>query len=115
MVEEMLKQLAEIKEKVEAINGETSKKARKYEEQIDLLSHVKLKVKNVSISVNENGNHQLKVDYQVPSQFITFDSENNVLKNNTFYSINRLNLISFEDMAKIESKINEARKRNGNT
>ena len=104
--------LVEIDKKIEKINDETAKKAKKYDELTDLLSHIKLKVKNVSISINENGNCELKVDYQMPSQRISFDSENNVVKNNTFYSINKLNLISFEDMEKIQSKINEAKKRN---
>lgn len=63
----------------------------------ELLENVRLGVKKVQAF--EDGS--VKIIYNIPSVVIKKDADGNWEKNDFFYSVNKLELISFEDMLKI--------------
>ena len=106
-----LKDIKEIKDKVNLINEKTLHKSQKYDDIIEKLKTIKIKVTKVSLYMND-GKWDVKVDYDVPTNIIKVD-ENTSYQNEMFTNINILNLISMEDMVKIAKKIEEAKIKNG--
>ena len=77
-----------------------------YTVQQTLLQDVRLKVKSIKPGFDENtGLPTLKITYEVPSVRLEFDEEGTPIKNNFFYAINYLDLISIEDMERIQKEI----------
>ncbi len=70
----------------------------------ELLSHVKFKVKNISF-FEETRNLQIR--YELPIINLQIDENGEPNKDEFFYSVNSLGLISLDDMQKI---INELKK-----
>ena len=68
----------------------------------DLLEQVKIEVKDVKLILDQDTMEEvLSVQYQLPSITLHFDENGDPYKNDLFYAINALNLISLEDMDKI--------------
>lgn len=74
-----------------------------------LVGKVRFKVKSVAYAEEEN---KVLVKYEIPNIKLDLDSENNPIKNDFFYSVNKLQLISFEDMKKIQVVLSEIKEKN---
>ena len=85
--------------------GDTQAKAKKLDEILYYLSNIKLDVASVTRVPDDNGKPCIRVIYSVPYIFINFDDNGEIIENETFKSINMLNLISFDDMMKIQNAI----------
>lgn len=107
------KKIQELQEKVDKltslIENEEYKKLKRIEEnyatQKELIQHIKIKLKSVRTILDENtGEKSILVKYEIPDVVVRFDN-GKPIKENTFYAINSLELISFEDMKKIHLEI----------
>ncbi len=79
-----------------------------YNLQLKLLQDIRFKVKSVKPGFNEEtGLPTLKIVYEVPSVCLEFDEEGRPIKNDFFYASNFLDLISIEDMEKIQKEIDK--------
>ena len=107
----LIKDLKEIKKNTveikAALAGDLSRKSQKLDEVLEDLSHVQLKVKSITDTVDYNGRPALKVVYEAPQILLLFDDDGNVLVNETFRAINGLDLIDMNDKIKLMEKINE--------
>lgn len=84
-----------------------------YNVQSELLKDIRFKVKTIKSVVNENtGLPELRIAYEVPVVCLEFDEEGKPIKNNFFYASNFLELISIEDMEKIQREIEKTQKAN---
>ena len=106
------KDIKEIRKKVDSLTNETINKAKKYDELINNLNKIKIKIDKTSFFVDEYGKIALKIDYQIPPIRLYFDDNDDVIKNETFYSLNILNLVPMEEQLKIVKKIEEAKNKN---
>lgn len=68
----------------------------------ELLDQVKIEVKDAKLVLDQDSMEEiLTIQYQLPNISLRFDENGDPYKNNVFYAINALNLISLEDMEKI--------------
>jgi uncharacterized protein with GYD domain len=100
-----------INENVNSINEKTLQKSIKYDDVINKLKTIKIKVKRVYLYIND-GKYDVKVEYELPTNIIQVNKDK-VHQNEMFTNINTLNLISMEDMIKIAEKVEEAKIKNG--
>lgn len=98
--------------KTESFTKENNYKIKKYEEISELLKNIKISVKDSKLFVNNDGLIGVEIEYDIPKIKLFLDEDGKMIKNNLFYSINMLNLISIEDMEQIQNKIEEAKKYN---
>lgn len=80
-------------------------KARKYDELIENLSKIKIKVKSAKKVINDSGDKELKVEYEIDPILLSFDEKGNAKYEPMFYALNITNLISYEDMEKLMKAI----------
>lgn len=73
-----------------------------------LTEKVKFKLKSVAYIEEEN---KILIKYEIPNIKLELDNDNNPVKNDFFYSVNKLQLISFDDMKKIQTVINEVKEK----
>lgn len=71
-------------------------------EKEQLINKIKFKLKDVGYIEEENA---ILVKYKIPDVKILVNEEGEPLKNDFFYAVNKLQLISFEDMKKISALI----------
>ena len=71
-------------------------------EKEQLINKIKFKLKDVGYIEEENA---ILVKYKIPDVKILVNEEGELLKNDFFYAVNKLQLISFEDMKKISALI----------
>lgn len=71
-----------------------------------LLSNIRLHVKKVEEVQDGDIQRKVKIVYELPIVILKYDDNGKLIKNNFFYSINALDLISYDDMKRI-SKILE--------
>ena len=109
---EIKEQLNSIETKIDKMSPQILEKARKYDELTELLKHINFDVKSASLFTDSMGNIGVKINYHIPEVKIYCDSEGHIEKNNRFYAINALDLISLSDMKKIQVKIDEAKIKN---
>lgn len=102
----------DIQDKVNFLAKDNYHKAKKYEEQQELLKNIKLKVKKTNLFLNNDGQVGVNIEYEVPKVKIYFDDDGEIIKNEKFYAINSLDLISNEDMQNVAAIIEEATRRN---
>ncbi len=102
-----LKELKEIVKTQELLRLRAENARLKEKEQ--LISNVRFRLKSVAYLEDEN---KILVKYDFPNIKIDLDNDNNPVKNDLFYSINMLQLISLDDMKRIQSVINEIKKQN---
>ena len=106
------KQLEELRAQVERLTQiiETQELVRlrrdseELKELKELLSYVKIKVKNVQYFKQDN---TVQVRYELPFVNLKIDENGLPEKNNLFFSINALNLINIEDMKSIQKVLSE--------
>ena len=77
-------------------------------EREELLKHIHIQLKDVAY-VEEEG--FILVKYNVPNQKVYVDAEGKIAKNDFFFAINKLQLISLDDMKKIQKVVDFAKKR----
>ena len=75
-------------------------------EREELLKHVHIQIKDVAY-VEEEG--FILVKYMVPNQKVYVDREGKIAKNDTFFAINKLQLISLDDMKKVQKVVDFAK------
>ena len=69
----------------------------------ELLSHVKFKVKDIKFfEEGEENQPTVRIIYELPVIDLTIDENGEPSKNDFFYSSNMLEMISLEDMNKIQ-------------
>ena len=77
----------------------------------ELISHIKFKVKEVRAfegeGISDSDKDVVRIIYQLPVIGLTIDDEGNPEKNDFFYATNMLDMISIEDMKKIQKVLNE--------
>ena len=105
-----IKKLNEIVVTEELKNLRATKKL--FDEQTELISNVKFKVKSVKFFEEDNGSSNIIVTYQLPIIIIKLDSEGRPIdKIPFFYSVNALGLIDIEDCEKISTALEQARRK----
>ena len=79
----------------------------------ELLSHVKFKIKDVRpVENQQTGNMSVVVTYELPRIVLDLDEQGEPMsRNDFFYSTNKLNLISLEDMSKFNDVLRQAQRR----
>lgn len=82
-------------------------KAHKYSEIKEDLKHIDLKVSNIVPIVDDHGNKGLKIYYEMDPIIISLDDEGNLPYVASFAAINKLDLISGQDMQIISKKLGE--------
>lgn len=109
---DILNETKKIQEDLKFLTKEYQSKSQKYDEMIEYLKDIKIKVGKIELKIDNHGQLFLKVNYEMPVQEIRFDDDNNIVENKMFKAINMLNLISFEDMRKIQVLLEEAQNEN---
>jgi uncharacterized protein YuzE len=101
-IKEIQKELKELKKLVET--NELERLRRRHDELITqnkLLEYIKINVAKARVVETEEGDKSVVVKFSMPDIVLKFDEDGNVIKNNTFYAINYLNLLSIEDTLKL--------------
>ena len=107
------KDLKEIKETLKDITKGALHKSKKYDEMSEQIKHIKLKVKSAKVVFLENGTFGVEVTYDIPTITVQYDKTVNTwAKNESFYAINKLNLVSFKDMLRVKKVLDEAVRKN---
>lgn len=76
-------------------------------EKEKMISKVHLNLKSIAFSEEEN---KIVVRYEVPNLWLSIDQNGDIVKNDMFYAINFLQLLSTEDMKKEQNLINNVQK-----
>ena len=104
-------QMEEMKEKISSMEKNlmpgTIARAQKYSEMKEDLKNVKLKVSNIVPIIDDHGNKGLKIYYEMDPVIVALDDEGNLPYVASFAAINKLDLISIEDMQTISKKLGE--------
>lgn len=79
----------------------------KLKEKEQLISKIRFRLKDVAYLQEER---IILVKYDIPFAKVPVNEEGNVQKNDFFYAINKLQLISLEDMKKISAVIDNIKK-----
>lgn len=99
-----IKDIKSIKKDVEEINSkltkETLEKAQKYDELKELLQNICFDVEIVE-GLDDKGENQYTLLYKNPEVILNFDEYGDPIKNNFFYSMNMLDLLSYESTQKL--------------
>ena len=76
-------------------------------EKEQLISKIRFKLKTVAYLDEEQ---VILVKYEIPNVKVPVDEEGKVQKNDFFYAINKLQLLSMEDMKKISAVVDNIKK-----
>ena len=79
----------------------------KLKEKEQLISKIRFKLKDVAY-LEEEG--IVLVKYTIPNAKVPVNDKGELLKNDFFYAVNKLQLISFEDMKKISAVVDNIKK-----
>ena len=82
-----------------------------FEEQSQLLSQVKFHLKDIHLVEEDSGASYVIVKYDQPVLKLYFDADGNIIRNNMFYSINKLQMMPMDDLKKIKFKLDEIKER----
>lgn len=107
MNKKLKQEISNLNEKVDKLlDGSIINKANKCDFYEKNIKNIKLKVSKIKPVLLPEGNIGMTIEYQINPVTIFFDDEQ-VYPNEIFKSINLLDLISFEDMQKIQRKIED--------
>ena len=107
---ELQKEIVDLKEQIKqlekiVINDELKylrEQKKLFDEQTELLKGVQFRVKDVKAIKNEiTDETQIRIVYQLPVIILNVDDDGKPSKNDFFYSVNSLGLISLEDTEKL--------------
>ena len=76
-------------------------------EKEQLINKIRFKLKTVAYLEEDQ---VILVKYEIPNVKVPVDEEGNVKKNDLFYAINKLQLLSMEDMKKISAVVDNIKK-----
>lgn len=113
-----IKQLEQdLKELTNIVKNEEYKTFKRDSESLkktrELLDLIKIKVKDVRIVLDqEKLENCVEIRYEIPKISIFFDENGDPIKNEMFYAINALNLISLEDMGRIKKEFDTIKNKN---
>lgn len=99
-------------DKVNQLLGDCHRKSQLYDKITEYVAKVLIEVNDVSLFANNDGLVGVKVEYKVPPVKIYFDDDGQILKNERFYAMNYLNLISTDDMKRVQVYLDDAKRRN---
>lgn len=112
----IIKDIKEIKKTVNEIHENSTKivaqKAKKYDELISLLKNVTFYVDKIIPAVDDLGNTKYAITYKSPTIIQEFDYNGDPIKNDFIYSINMLDLISLDDLPKLQQIYNIEKQKN---
>ena len=98
------KDIQEIKQNVklikEDLTTETVEKARKYDELKELLKEIYFDIETVE-SLDYNGETQYEIIYKNPKVMLNFDEYGEPIKNDFLYSMNMLDLLTYDASSKL--------------
>ena len=102
--------LAQLNELTDLIKSDEFNRLKKDSDELketkSLLSNIKFKVKDIKYYKDENF---VQIRYELPVINLTLDDQGNPSKNEFFYSSNRLEMISLEDMKKIQELLEKCK------
>ena len=85
----------------ETLSPEIIRKAQKYDELQQCCKNIELSLDNVKYSLDDHGNRMVIINFSLRAIHLYFDEKGEVIKNDTFYSINMLDLVNKQDVKKI--------------
>lgn len=97
----LIKDIKLIKKQVEKITDQTILKSNKYDFIKENLEKIPIRIKKINNFFDEYGKYGIKIEYEIPPVKLIFDDNNDVMKNDIFYAINSLQLLSIEDERKL--------------
>lgn len=87
---------------------ELKRQSEDFETTKKLLENVKIDVKEIKTVLDQDTmDDVITIKYELPIVTIRFDENGDPYKNELFYSLNSLNLISYEDMEKIQKQLDK--------
>ena len=102
----------EIKDLTQIIKTQELLKLReenaRLKEKEQLISKVRFKLKNIGY-LEEEG--VILVKYEIPPVKVYVNEEKEIQKNELFYAINKLQLLSLDDLKKVSALVNEVTKK----
>ena len=105
--------LARLDELTELIKSEQFKQLQKDSEELkklqSLLIPIKFKIKDVNYFEDEE-NGVVQIRYELPTINLKIDDAGNPEKNEFFYSVNVLDMVSLEDMQKVQKLLERIKK-----
>lgn len=107
MNKKIKQEISDINKKLDTLlDGRLLNKANKCDFYEQNIKNIKLKVSKIKPVLIES-NIGITIEYQIAPITLFLDDGNVVCPNETFKSINLLDLVSFEDMQKIQRKIED--------
>lgn len=86
-------------------------KSLRFDNFLEQSSHVAIKVKNARVFQDANtGEDFVRIDYEVEPVNIHLDENGDIIKNERFIAMNLLNLVSIDDMEKIQKALDSLKK-----
>lgn len=82
-----------------------------YKEMCEDVSKLALKVKSTKVLLDDNGYPYVEIRYETPVVKMPINSNGEILRNDFFRSVNRLNLLSQEDVIKLSNFLEEAKQK----
>lgn len=111
----LLKQIIDDNREIKArISPVSLEKAQKYDELRADLKHIELQVDSIKSVLDENGLFQVVVKYK-PIEKTLKNTADGLIGDEMFKAINKLDLISYKDMKKIQDSIEKTNKLNKNS
>jgi hypothetical protein len=87
------------------LDSKTLKKAKQYDELIKLLENIKIEVVHTKEVDPNNGEFYIKVEYHIEPTKIYYDENETLHCDETFRSLNLLNLIDFDTQLEVQKEI----------
>lgn len=111
-IDDLIEEIQELKKIVVTDELNYLREQKKlFDEQNKLLSNVHFRVKSVKAFKDETTEQdQVRIIYQLPVVTLTFDENGTPSKDDFFYSVNALQLISLEDIEKLVRCIDSVKK-----
>ena len=91
----------------QSLNPTIINKAKKYDELMSYLSHLKFSIDKIVEGIDDFGNTKLFITFKSPTLIQEFNEIGEPIKNDFIYSINMLNLVSIEDFEKLGNVISK--------
>ena len=82
-----------------------------YKKEREALSHVHIKLKDIKEVLCEDGFSRIEVRYEIPTIYLDLDGDGKPLRNETFRSINSLDLLPREDTMRIAKILDETERK----
>ena len=109
----VLKRIKNIETQITSFNNSTLRKANGLQRQNELLSQLRVNVKNAIVMQDPNtSRYKVRIEYSVPIAEIYLDEENRETVNEMVKALNLLNIVPVRDQILIGKRIQEAKEKN---